>query len=155
MKPVSFKLASALAGAVLLAGCAGIRDHRGHVVDKELISSVQVGVDNKESVAGTLGRPTFVGQFNPNEWYYVSRDTSTWAFRSPKVTDQTVLRVRFDAKGNVAAVEQTGKERIAAIDPASGKTKTLGRERSFLEELFGNIGTVSQGNPAGSSGPPR
>ena len=155
MKAVGFKLAAALTGAALLGGCVGIRDHRGHVIDKELISAVQVGVDNKESVAATLGRPTFVGQFDANEWYYVSRDTSTLAFRDPRVNEQTVLRVRFDAKGNVASIQQTGKELIAAIDPASGKTPTLGRKRSFFDELFGNIGTVTQGNPAGGGQPPR
>ena len=147
MMAAVFKMATALTGAALLAGCAGIRDHRGHVIDKELISAVQVGVDNKESVTGTLGRPTFTGQFNPNEWYYVSRDTNTLAFRSPKVTEQTVLRVTFDAKGNVAAVNSMGKEQIASINPARGKTATLGRKRSFFDELFGNIGSVSSGSP--------
>ena len=71
------------------------------------------------------------------------------AFRNPKVTEQTVLHVRFDAAGNVASVGQTGKEVIATIDPAGRKTPTLGRKRSFFDELFGNIGTVGQpGLPA-------
>ena len=33
-----------------------------------------------------------------------------FAFRNPAVTDQTMLHVRFDPAGNVAAVKQTGKE---------------------------------------------
>ncbi len=138
------KLATAIAGAVLLAGCVGIRDHRGAVIDKNLASAIQVGVDNKDSVAKTLGRPTFTGQFNANDWYYVSRDTKTVAFREPGVLAQTVLHVRFDQAGNVIAVENTGKELIASIDPVGAKTPTLGRDRSFFEELFGNIGTISQ-----------
>ena len=147
MKAVIFKTATALAGAALLAGCAGLRDHRGQVIDKELATAVQPGVDNKQSVEGTLGRPTFVSQFNPNEWYYVSRDTTTVAFRDPRVNDQTVLRVRFDQAGNVASVDRTGKELIANIDPVGDRTPTLGRERSFFDELFGNIGAVSSGGP--------
>jgi outer membrane protein assembly factor BamE (lipoprotein component of BamABCDE complex) len=149
MKFATSKLAAALTGLALLSGCGGFRDHRGHVLDKELVTAVQPGVDNKDSVAKTLGRPTFVGQFNPNDWYYVSRDTATLAFRDPRVTDQTVLRVRFDAAGNVTAVDRSGPELIANIDPTGGKTPTLGRSRSFFEELFGNVGTFSQGNPAG------
>ena len=152
MKPV-LKLATALAGIAVLSGCAGIREHRGHVLDKELASAIQVGVDNKASVTGTLGRPTFTSQFNENEWYYVARDTTTLAFREPRVTDQTVLKVRFDAAGNVTAVEQSGKELIANIDPSSGKTPTAGRKRSLFDELFGNIGTVSQGGLPGGGGP--
>ena len=143
MKSVVSKFAVTLAAGALLGGCMGIRDHRGAVIDKELASAVQVGVDNKESVAKTLGRPSFVGQFNANDWYYVSRDTKTVALRGVGVTDQTILHVRFDPAGNVAAVDRTGKELIASIDPANAKTPTLGRNRSFFEELFGNLNSVS------------
>ena len=127
-----------------LSACAGIRDHRGFVIDQALADGIQVGVDNKDSVAKTLGRPTFTGQFDPNEWYYVARDTSQFAFRDPRVTEQTVLRVNFDAAGNVVAINKTGKELIASVNPTGDKTPTLGRTRSFFEELFGNIGTISQ-----------
>lgn len=134
-----------------LSACAGIRDHRGFVIDKTLADGIQVGVDNKDSVTRTLGRPTFTAQFDPNEWYYVSRDTAQLAFRDPKVVKQDVLRVRFDPAGNVASVEKTGKEQIARVDPSSDKTPTLGRKRSFFEELFGNIGTISQPGLPGAS----
>jgi hypothetical protein len=44
---------------------------------------------------------------------------------------------------------------IASLEPANRKTPTLGRRRSFFDELFGNIGTV--GAPGvgtgGGSGP--
>lgn len=144
MKFPVLKGATALLGVVLLSGCAGTREHRGQVLDKELASGIQVGVDNKDSVTRTLGRPTFTGQFDPNDWYYVARDTATLAFRLPRITDQTILHVRFDQAGNVSAVEQTGKETIASIDPSNDKTPTLGRKKSFFDELFGNIGTISQ-----------
>ena len=133
-----------IAATLLVAGCAQTRQHKGVVLDPQLMSGIQPGVDNKDSVAKLLGRPSFVGQFTPNDWYYVSRDTAQLAFRDPKVTDQTVLRVQFDQAGNVIAVQRTGKELIAQVDPSSDKTPTLGRKRSFFEELFGNIGTISQ-----------
>ena len=141
------RLAAACAGAALLAGCSsiGTEEHRGYVLDKELASTVQVGVDNKESVAKTLGRPTFTGQFDANDWYYVARDQRVVPFRSSAVIDQTVLHVRFDQAGNVAAVNQTGKELVASIDPVNDKTPTLGRDRSFFDEIFGNIGVLNQG----------
>jgi len=138
------KLAALLLGASLLSACAGIREHRGFVLDDQLVKAVQVGVDNKESVAKTLGRPTFVGQFGGNEWYYLSQDTTQFAFRNPRVQDQKLLKVSFDTAGNVTAVAQTGAEQIASVSPSGDKTPTLGRKRSFFEELFGNIGTISQ-----------
>ena len=136
-----------------LAACAGIRDHRGFVIDQTLADSIQVGIDNKDSVAKTLGRPTFTGEFNDNEWYYVARSTNALAFRLPRVTDQTVLRVRFDQAGNVIGVDRTGKELIASIDPYGKQTPTLGRKKSFFDEIFGNIGVMNAGNLPGQNGP--
>jgi len=155
MKSVLVKGATMLLGAALLTGCVGVYDHRGAVIDQELASAIQVGVDNKESVERTLGRPTFIGQFNANEWYYVARDTKTVAFRSPKVLQQTALRIRFDQAGNVEKIERTGKELIASINPEKYKTPTLGRKKSFFDELFGSIGSITQpGLPGSGNAPP-
>jgi outer membrane protein assembly factor BamE (lipoprotein component of BamABCDE complex) len=131
-----------IVATVLLAGCSQIRQHKGVVIDPQLASAIQPGVDNKDSVEKALGRPSFVGQFTPNDWYYVSRDVNQVAFRNPKVTKQTVMIVRFDQKGNVASVQRTGKELVMNVEPTHRSTPSLGRKRSFFEELFGNIGTV-------------
>ena len=131
-------------GAVLSAGCTRIVEHQGFLVDEPLVTAIQPGVDNRDSVTGTLGRPTFVGQFDPRDWYYVSRDTRQLAFNMPHPSAQTVLHIRFDANGNVESVNRTGLELVANIDPSNDKTPTLGAHRSLLEELFGNIGAVGQ-----------
>jgi outer membrane protein assembly factor BamE (lipoprotein component of BamABCDE complex) len=143
MTRATAKIAIALAGAALVSGCIGTRDHKGAVIDTELVAAVQAGVDNKQSVERTLGRPTFTGGFSENDWYYVSRDTKTFAFRNPRVTDQTVLHVSFDSAGNVQSVTQTGEELIASINPVNDKTPTLGRENTLFDDIFGNIGTVN------------
>jgi outer membrane protein assembly factor BamE (lipoprotein component of BamABCDE complex) len=153
MKSGVLKSVTVLVGATTLAGCGlSIREHRGYVMDEQLTSGIQVGTDNKASVERTLGRPSFTGTFEQNDWYYISRDTRAFAFRNPRVTDQTVLHVRFDQAGNVAAVNQTDEKLIAAINPSNDKTPTLGRDRSFFEELFNNIGTISQPGLPGSQG---
>jgi outer membrane protein assembly factor BamE (lipoprotein component of BamABCDE complex) len=154
MKFAVSKVAMALVGTAMLAGCAGLttREHRGYVMDEQLTTGLQVGVDNKQSVEKTLGLPTFTGTFDQNDWYYVSRDTRSFAFRNPKVTDQTVLHVRFDQAGNVAAVNQTDEKQIASINPNNDRTPTLGRERGFFDELFNNIGTIRQPGLPGSQG---
>lgn len=154
MKFAVSKVATAVLGAAMLSGCAGIttREHRGYVMDEQLTTGIQAGVDNKQSVEKTLGLPSFMGTFDQNDWYYVSRDTRSFAFRNPKVTDQTVLHVRFDQAGNVASVNQTDEKLIASINPNNDRTPTLGRERSFFDELFNNIGTIRQPGLPGSQG---
>jgi outer membrane protein assembly factor BamE (lipoprotein component of BamABCDE complex) len=137
----SFALA-ATAAALLLGGCHKIEDRMGFVADETLYNAVQPGVDNKDSVMSTLGRPSFTGQFNENDWYYVTRETKNLAFNMPRAKAQTIFRVRFDQAGNVASVDRRGMEQVAMIHPDKDKTPTLGRNRSLLEELFGNIGAV-------------
>ena len=154
MKSAVLKGASALVGAVMLTGCVGLttREHRGYVMDEQLTTGIQVGVDNKASVEKTLGLPTFQGTFDQNDWYYVSRDTRAFAFRNPRVTDQTVVHIRFDQAGNVAAINQTDEKLVASINPNNDRTPTLGRERGFFDELFNNIGTIRQPGLPGSQG---
>ncbi len=156
MKALLPKLSAAMIGASLVAGCAtmGVKAHKGAVVDAQLASAIQPGVDNKASVEKTLGRPSFTGEFTPNDWYYVSRDTNQFAFRNPRVKQQSVYLVRFDSAGNVAAVQKSGMELIGHVNPVNRKTPTLGRQKSFFDELFGNIGAVgSAGTPGGGNGP--
>jgi outer membrane protein assembly factor BamE (lipoprotein component of BamABCDE complex) len=152
MKSALFRMSTLALAALLLSGCATTRVHKGAVIDPQLASSIQPGVDNKASVVKLLGRPSFTGEFSPNDWYYVSRDVSQVAFRNPKLLRQTVLRVTFDQAGNVAKVDRGGKELVLNVDPAGRRTPTLGRKRSFFEELFGNIGTVGS---AGTSATPQ
>ena len=141
-------LTAACGAALLGAGCSPIRDHQGYLLDHDLAAAVQPGVDNRESVERTLGRPSFVGQFDQRDWYYVSRQTRNLAFNHPRPHEQTVLRVRFDEAGNVERVERTGLELAANIDPSNEETPTLGSDRSFLEEIFGNIGATNSGQRA-------
>lgn len=145
-----FFLAAALA-APLLGGCTAIQDHQGYIVDTQLVEAIQPGVDNRESVERTLGRPTFTGQFEQSDWYYVSRQSRQLAFQHPRPSDQTVLRIHFDAAGNVERVERTGMEMVQRIDPSNDTTPTLGRERSFFEEIFGNIGATAPGGQRGQT----
>ncbi|MGL5839665.1 MAG: outer membrane protein assembly factor BamE [Sphingorhabdus sp.] len=142
-----------LAGAALaIQGCTQFRGHQGYIGDATLMSSIQPGVDNRESVQSTLGRPTFTGQFGSNDWYYFARDTKQLAFRNPRPTAQTVLHIQFDSAGNVAAVNQKGMENVVRLNPNGDKTPTLGRNTSFFEELFGNIGAVGAGAPGAGQG---
>lgn len=148
------RFAKSAALAVLLvatAGCTKVRDHQGYIMDPTLVASVQPGVDNRDSVIGTLGRPTFVGQFDQRDWYYVSRENRNYGFNKPSPKEQTILHIRFDEAGNVASVQRSGLEQVASINPTDEETPTLGRNRGFFEELFGNIGQVGSVGSAGQT----
>lgn len=66
---MSKRLCAILILAVAASGCSRVTNNQGYVADEELVSAVQPGVDNKESVQRALGRPTLTGEWNENVWY--------------------------------------------------------------------------------------
>ncbi len=143
-----------LAAAVLALGaCSSIRESRGYVTDQTLLNTVQPGIDNQRSVEATLGRPTFASQYGEPTWYYVSSITGRKPFVRPRIETHGVLAVTFDAAGNVASVDRSGVDKVVYLQPEGDKTPTLGRERGFLEDLFGNIGQVGAGGGPAGPGP--
>lgn len=152
-------LAIMVPAVLLTSGCSRVKASQGYLIDETLFTSILPGVDNRESVSRTLGRPTFAGGFENGSWYYVSRLTGQYAFVAPKTLQQQILIVSFDPAGNVSKVERRGMEKIARINPVGDTTPTLGREEGFFADLFGNIGAVGAaggplgGVPTGRDGP--
>lgn len=144
---------AALALVMAATGCTSIQERRGYLADTLLYNGIRAGIDNQRSVEATLGRPTFTSQFGEPTWYYVSSTTGLRPFGSPKIQDQAVLAVRFDTVGNVSAIDRSGLERVVYLSPEGEETPTLGRERGFLEDLFGNIGAVGAAGTAPQGGP--
>ena len=136
-----------------LSGCSSIRESRGYVVDNVLMQTIQPGIDNRRSVEGTLGRPTFTSQFGETTWYYISSVTGRRPLVRPRIRSHAVLAVKFDTDGNVSEVDRSGIEQVVFLRPDGDKTPTLGRERGFLEDLFGNIGQVGSTGVGGAGGP--
>lgn len=136
-----------------VGACTTIKDQNGYIQDEEMISYVSPGVDNKESVATMLGRPSLTSTFDDNTWYYVTQLTQQIAFLTPEAIAHQVMAVSFDEKGNVAELNYYDKSDIVDVSLSGDATPTRGRELGFLEQLFGNIGQVGalpgQGGPGG------
>jgi len=145
-------LAAAMTGLALAGGCVPLRSHQGYIIDADLVNSVQPGVDNRSSVLQTLGKPSFASQFNEGEWYYIARDSRNLAYRNPQPKSQIALKITFTKAGVVQSITRTGMDQVASITPYGKVTPTLGRKRSFFEDLFGNIGTVGAGSGMGPGG---
>jgi outer membrane protein assembly factor BamE (lipoprotein component of BamABCDE complex) len=142
----------ALVTMLALAGCTKVRDHKGYIVDRVLVDSVAAGVDNRDSVGKTLGRPSFASEWDKGAtWYYVARDTRQLAFSTPDPVAQMLLTIRFTPNGDVASVQRTGLETIRNVSLYGKRTPVRGSDRGFFAELFGNInasGASQQGPTA-------
>lgn len=163
MRVMSVRLAVfATLSLTALGACTPLRSHQGYVIDTDLVNSVQPGVDNRQSVLQTLGKPSFTAAFdgragsdaaNRGDWYYIARDSRSFAFTNPKARDQIALQISFDAAGTVSAIHRGNVEQVASINPYGQTTPTLGRHRGFFQDLFGNIGTVgAAGGSGGANG---
>lgn len=125
---------------LILTSCSPTMVNRGNLLDSEKIASLKPGVSNRDSVLNTLGTPSARASFNDNTWYYIGRRTEQYSFLDPEVTEQQLLTIIFDDNGVMQTLEQTGKDKIATVTPASGETPTFGHETTWLQDLFGNIG---------------
>ncbi len=137
--------ASVVAAMVLLLGaCAPRVDTHGFMPNAELIEQVEPGVVSKLDVADILGSPSTIATFDQDTWYYITQKTQNFAFFKPEIVDQQVLVVNFDDQDMVSDINRYTIEDGLIVDPVSRKTPTVGKELTFLQQLFGNVGRFSK-----------
>jgi outer membrane protein assembly factor BamE (lipoprotein component of BamABCDE complex) len=144
---------AATAVVAVLAACAPIRDVRGYVPDEERLAQVQVGTDTRQTVQQKLGTPSSTATFGDPTWYYISIEQERYAFFTPDVTRREILAVQFNESGKVAEIRNYGIEDGQVVALVDRETPSRGKELSFLQQIFGNIGGPSAA--AAPSGPGR
>ena len=134
---------AALAVPVIVAGCVPIVHNRGNMLDEDRIAQVKPGVSSKNDVFEALGSPSAKSTFDDNTWYYVGIRTETEGVYLPVVTDRKVIEVSFDDTDHVRTVDRIGPEQITNVIPLSDTTPAAGRDLTFMEQLFGNVGRAA------------
>ena len=134
-------LAAMLGGAV--AGCAPVVRNHGYAPDDELLTEITAGQDTRGSVRRKIGRPSTTGVFTDAGWYYVSTTIEQDMYKAPKVSGRRVVAVEFDTNDVVAAVNVYGVEEGRIIDLQTRTTPTHGRKLTILQQVLGNLGTLT------------
>jgi outer membrane protein assembly factor BamE (lipoprotein component of BamABCDE complex) len=148
----SFSLLAAIGAATALSACSTTVAQRGNLPPSDEIAQIQPGKTTKNQVVKILGSPSSVSVFDDNDWYYISRRTSQYAFLDPKVVDQQVYVVDFNPDGVVKAVEHKTLRDGEDIQPVARTTPAPGRELTFIEQLIGNLGRFNGGGGGGEGG---
>jgi outer membrane protein assembly factor BamE (lipoprotein component of BamABCDE complex) len=130
-------------GALALSACGNDVNLRGNTPDPEDIAEIRPGVHSRQDVIDILGSPSTVSTFEERRWYYIGQKTQVVAFMKPEVLDRNVLIVTFDDSGLVAGTQSYGIADAKDISPVDRVTPTEGRDLTFLQQLFGNIGRFS------------
>ena len=134
-------LAAAIGGG--LSGCAAEVKNHGYAPDDELLAEITAGTDTRGSVRRKVGRPSTTGVFTESGWYYVATTVEHYMYNAPTVIDRRVVAVQFDTDDVVAAVNVYGLQDGRIIDLQTRTTPTHGRKLTILQQLFGNLGTLT------------
>jgi outer membrane protein assembly factor BamE (lipoprotein component of BamABCDE complex) len=149
-----------IAAVTVLLGCVPVENQRGYVPDQQAISSIEVGMDTKESVGKKLGDPSTAATFGNDVWYYMSAHVEQSAFFAPRATERNILAIEFSKDGKVTDMHRYSLADGRVVDFVSRETPTRGRELSLLQQIFnavpGQIGQAapSEPIPGGGQAPP-
>ena len=141
-------LAGAVSATALMGGCAKTINQRGYLFDQEIVDEIRAGIDNRSSVTAALGSPTMTATFDDETWFYVSQVKENVAFFKPKTTDQQIVAIAFNERGDVTDISHLDLEDSREIKINENKTPTRGKELGFFEQIFSNIGRFSSEGPA-------
>lgn len=139
-----------------IAACAPRQDYRGTAIDEDKLKLVEVGTSTEAQVGALLGSPSTISTFPDwgTTYYYISSETETIAFLAPELIDQQVLAISFDKDSKVKEIKRYGLKDGKQIAFVDRETPTRGKELTFLEQLFGNLGRFNSSTNAPSGGPP-
>jgi outer membrane protein assembly factor BamE (lipoprotein component of BamABCDE complex) len=132
----------------LLIGCSPTIDSRGYNPETLDITTIQIGVDTKQTIQEKFGTASTVSAFSNDQyqnWYYISKKTSTTSFFHPDTLEQQTVVITFDPQGVVRDIQKYQDE--TPIKPVDRKTETTGYESSVMRDIFGNFGRYSSQKP--------
>jgi outer membrane protein assembly factor BamE (lipoprotein component of BamABCDE complex) len=130
-------------GVSLLSGCEATVSTHGTPMTRIEEAQITPGVDTRGSVIRQLGRPSSTGLIDGERWYYVSTIMEQETYHAPRIVDRQVVAVAFDETGVVTAVNRFGMEDGVPVALRAETTPTYGRELTFAQQMFGNVGRVS------------
>jgi outer membrane protein assembly factor BamE (lipoprotein component of BamABCDE complex) len=138
--------AAALAGCMMvLAACAATFQNHGYTPSEEDLSAIVVGVDTRDTVEDTIGKPAASGVLSDTAWYYVSSRNRHWAYRAPETVERELVAVSFGDTGTVTNIERFGLEDGQIITLSRRVTDTSIREFGLIQQLIRNFGRINIG----------
>lgn len=129
--------------SLALMGCETKYITRGHILDPELVASLEKGKDDRRKVAQSLGSPSTLPTFNDRVWYYVSEKLSKEGFLEPEVQSRNILVVVFDEKDLLTEIKNLDLSDGQGVEIVQRITPTEGQDLTILRQLLGNIGRFS------------
>lgn len=141
----------AMIGFVILAvaACSATFEDHGYVPTDSDLEEIIVGMDTRESVAQTVGRPTSVGVLASGGWYYTQSRWRNFAYKASKIIDRQVVAISFTDDGIVENIERFTLADGQVVPLSRRVTDSNIKGISLISQLLGNLGNFTAGQILG------
>lgn len=136
----------AMAFVLMMAACTPIVRNHGYAPSDADLSLLTVGVDTRDTVAETVGRPAAQGLLNDEGWFYVQSRFEHVGPRQPREVDRQVVAITFDQNGTVANIERFGLAEGRVVPLSRRVTESNIKGFSFIRQLLSGIGRFNIGD---------
>ena len=151
MRPAPLSLTTLLCAILTLPGCAVFTDaphYRGIAVTQHDLNELTPGISSQADVQALLGPPTFVEQFDNNNWDYVSQITKIRIGQTEGVKRQHVVVLKFNDSGILQGISEKDLKNRVYVAMDGAQTPVPGGKPSFIRQLIGGVGSY---NPLGAA----
>lgn len=144
------RIACVVALCLALTACGTSYRNHGYVPPQEELDEIVIGIDTRASVEETLGGSASSSVLEDDAMYFVRSRVRQFAALAPKVVERQVVAISFDNNGVVENIESFGLEKGQVVPLSRRTTDSSVRDKSFFQQLFGNIGGIGPGTFGGS-----
>lgn len=136
-----------VAGLVFLTvgACSATYQNHGYAPSDSDLEEIIVGVDTRDSVAETVGRPSSFGVLESGGWYYTKSRWRHYAFKAPQIIERQVVAITFTDEGIVENIERFTLQDGRVVPLSRRVTDSNVQGISFIRQLLGNIGNFNPG----------
>ena len=135
-------MGAAVAAALALGACSPIYRNHGYAPTESELAALQLGVDTRDSVAATLGRPTTSGVLEGQGFYYVQSRFRHFGLLEPQEVSREVLALSFAADGTLGAIERFDLSSGRAVPISRRTTPGVFADPGFLAQISANFGGI-------------
>ncbi len=132
---------------LFFSACSKDINVRGNLPDEEALSQLSPGNQTRQDVEQILGTPSHKAIFDNEKWFYISSQTTQFAFYPIEELKRNITVVEFDQRGILKDISKLNIEDGKNVVLSEKITPTMGREYSLIEQLIGNLGRFDRGKP--------
>lgn len=142
----ALRAAVMLGALVLVTACTAQYRKHGWVPGPEVLQEVVPGVDTRDSVTETVGRPSIDSLVDDSGYYYVTSRFKYSGAKEPKVVSRDLVAITFNGQGVVDSVQRYSLEDGRVIPLERRVTDSSIQDKTFLRQLLGNLGNFNPGS---------